>query len=780
MGGTPYLYVDGVNRGYSSGAWAGHINTAHEGEASLGIVVSGSFDEVSGQGSCTVAIDPEDGASGSYTLQLVLVEDECYYMGSNGYPNHDAVMRDMIPNANGTSITLEPGVPYTESYSFVASATLEPENCRLVAFVQDASYNVLNATTVDLLNMGPPVLPQLSIIDNTLEVVEGDDDGKLNPGETAEIAIRLGNACNFVDAETVSGTLLSSNPYITITESEAGYGSIIACDNVGNYDDRFAFSVSEDAPGFSDFDFELRVVANLDTENPYEIVLPFTMSIDMHRNNFPFTVAGKISGGNATADLDGDGNKEIIFGGQDNLLHAVTLDGTELDGFPFAVGNWIMGSPAVADLDNDGDLEIVVVSRDKKIYVIQHDGSGEDVYEALSFLQGTPALDDLDGDHDLEIVVAGNGYDLIAIHHDGTSLPGYPVSTVNEKMDKGVSIADLDGDGSKDIIVGTYGYKLRAYDLSGNSLTGFPLDLETRIAAPTTVADLDNDGNFEILLGKDGGELNAISGTGEIIWTYSVTTANIRTAVAVTDFDHDGMMELVYTSLDGFVVALDYEGNLLPGWPQSVNGTCYSSPVIADLDGDETPEIIVGSNAAELHAFHIDGSDVASFPIALSGPAEGTPTVDDLNGNGDFEIIIGTNFDLTIIDLKAVASPMFTWSTARGNNQRTGLHAIPWLATDERLLVPETLLLKQNYPNPFNPSTTIEFGIPANSPVSLTIYDVVGQEVKELVNDNLSAGQHSVQWNGLDGNARQVETGIYFARISAAGREQIVKMMLIK
>jgi len=110
---------------------------------------------------------------------------------------------------------------------------------------------------------------------------------------------------------------------------------------------------------------------------------------------------------------------------------------------------------------------------------------------------------------------------------------------------------------------------------------------------------------------------------------------------------------------------------------------------------------------------------------------------------------------------------------------RTGYYNPEATSVDE-FQVPEVLSLKQNYPNPFNPTTTIEFGIPTHSLVNLTIYDILGQEVNSLVQSELAPGNYQYQWNGTDASSKSVETGIYFARITAAGSDQIVKMMLLK
>lgn len=94
-------------------------------------------------------------------------------------------------------------------------------------------------------------------------------------------------------------------------------------------------------------------------------------------------------------------------------------------------------------------------------------------------------------------------------------------------------------------------------------------------------------------------------------------------------------------------------------------------------------------------------------------------------------------------------------------------------------LVPERFLLEQNYPNPFNPSTTIRFGIPAGlsgaEPAMLTVFDVVGREVATLVNEKLSPGTYSVQFE-----THGLSSGIYFYRLTAGKFIDTKKMILTK
>ena len=100
-------------------------------------------------------------------------------------------------------------------------------------------------------------------------------------------------------------------------------------------------------------------------------------------------------------------------------------------------------------------------------------------------------------------------------------------------------------------------------------------------------------------------------------------------------------------------------------------------------------------------------------------------------------------------------------------------------------ITPSEYSIDQNYPNPFNPSTQIKFALPVNSSVRITIYNLLGEVVRELVNTDMNTGVHNVQWNSEDVSGRKVSSGIYFYEINANGVDgnqfnQVRKMILMK
>ncbi len=89
--------------------------------------------------------------------------------------------------------------------------------------------------------------------------------------------------------------------------------------------------------------------------------------------------------------------------------------------------------------------------------------------------------------------------------------------------------------------------------------------------------------------------------------------------------------------------------------------------------------------------------------------------------------------------------------------------------------IPSTLELDQNYPNPFNPTTNIRFGLPSSGLVNLTVYNMLGQKVAELVNDNKAAGWHTIAFD-----ASKLSSGIYFYKIQSGNYVKTNKMLLVK
>ena len=94
--------------------------------------------------------------------------------------------------------------------------------------------------------------------------------------------------------------------------------------------------------------------------------------------------------------------------------------------------------------------------------------------------------------------------------------------------------------------------------------------------------------------------------------------------------------------------------------------------------------------------------------------------------------------------------------------------------------MPEKLELFDNHPNPFNNETLIRFSLPGQEFITLQIFNINGQLVRNLVNNSLPAGQHSVRWDGKDNESRIVASGTYLYKLKSKGKQLTKKLMLIK
>ncbi len=126
----------------------------------------------------------------------------------------------------------------------------------------------------------------------------------------------------------------------------------------------------------------------------------------------------------------------------------------------------------------------------------------------------------------------------------------------------------------------------------------------------------------------------------------------------------------------------------------------------------------------------------------------------------------------------------FAWSDPRDNGLNIYLSSVVYSPTGiddpgDKVL-PKTHRLSQNYPNPFNPATVISFDLSANSDVTLSVYNALGQKVKTLVEGNLPVGEHSVTWDGTNAAGERVASGVYLYRLKADDFTDSRKMLLLK
>ena len=207
-----------------------------------------------------------------------------------------------------------------------------------------------------------------------------------------------------------------------------------------------------------------------------------------------------------------------------------------------------------------------------------------------------------------------------------------------------------------------------------------------------------------------------------------------------------------------------------------VTGCLTCHPGVTSFDDFIAPEDFDGDNTTEPWQEEIDGC-LRNLRIQL--PPTG---LDSIN----YQLIRADTFNVKL--KKAYWNYMLIHDDgSRGMHNpffavNVILASIPYAIdiTQNSTEIPARFELSQNYPNPFNPTTKIDFAVPRSSHVSIKIYDVTGREIKSLVNQKMTPGKYTVDWNGIDNNGLQIATGVYFYRFVASGNVFVKKMVMIK
>ncbi len=136
------------------------------------------------------------------------------------------------------------------------------------------------------------------------------------------------------------------------------------------------------------------------------------------------------------------------------------------------------------------------------------------------------------------------------------------------------------------------------------------------------------------------------------------------------------------------------------------------------------------------------------------------------------------------LSMVKVGSDIHGWAV-RSNGEIMKYTELGAVSVLEDELIPEQFELFQNYPNPFNPSTRIKFALPVQSNITIEIYNVLGQKVRTLINEERSAGYHAVEWNGRNDYDQYIGSGVYYVKFNANGGSEnshtdVRKMIMMK
>jgi hypothetical protein len=234
------------------------------------------------------------------------------------------------------------------------------------------------------------------------------------------------------------------------------------------------------------------------------------------------------------------------------------------------------------------------------------------------------------------------------------------------------------------------------------------------------------DDNYCVLVRNQGGQ-------GNLAFTVDTITTSSTRGLAKLDYDNDGDLDFV-----------------------TINNTLDSLGITIFLNNG------TGSFTEKKNCF---------FPFA-SGHPNGIVAADfDADGKTDVAVVSRS---------VGGGDSLFVLYNLGGFNGTTAVEHQP---VNE---LPEEFVLSQNYPNPFNPATRIEYALPLQSHVTIKIYNLLGQEIATLADEQQLNGNHLVEWNGKSTTGFLASTGVYFYRIEARRSDgqflfaSVKKMLLLK
>ncbi len=501
-------------------------------------------------------------------------------------------------------------------------------------------------------------------------------------------------------------------------------------------------------------------------------------------------------------------------------------------GDSFAVGETQLGivgagswkSATTVDVDSDGSDEIIVASWNsgtRNVYLLQQDADTltstiiQEVPAGSNRLYGG-AAGDLDADGNLDFVfgtrqATPNGL-IHRLEYQGGAIDD-PANWELSDMDWGVSAAtqydvittaDLDGDGEDEVIYSGTPRGLGADDPPQ------PIVILDRIPGNQPVirqiVDTPNDNGRQIHVGWQAAADDVPGGGSETITEYTVwrrveagmapsPKANqihlagglyeqVGTTKAVQRANYVLTVPTLYDKVDGadgpflsaFVVAA-HTADPLTHWHSflkagySIDNLIPTAP--ANLAAaEDAGEVVLSWDESVDSDFNyfavVRGSEAGFSPEGAEevGTTTGTEFIDSAVAEGETWYYRVVAFD---------------FSKNQGIfSDEVDITLLVTSVSDADGALPKAFALEQNYPNPFNPQTSIRFDMPKNAQVSIKIYNMMGQEVRTLVNEFKAAGTHEAVWDGRDNSGVKASSGLYIYSLRAGEFTANRRMTLVK
>ncbi|MDO9577174.1 MAG: T9SS type A sorting domain-containing protein [Candidatus Cloacimonadales bacterium] len=446
----------------------------------------------------------------------------------------------------------------------------------------------------------------------------------------------------------------------------------------------------------------------------------------------PIQILTTGGGLNFFTDIDSDGDIDGVCGSMYGIYWLENTNGQGLFTpqqlkYWIDFDNWNTYLIYANDIDNDGDNDVVAATNSHIFWYANLDGEGnfgssQTIISDIGHNKNLVCID-MDGDNDQDILYVErlnsiNYYIVWLENTDGLGTYSPEQVILSEIYEiTWFECSDLDGDNDLDIAAAILGDNKIVWieNLDGQGNFGQQQLISNEVLNPRNVIcfDLDNDNDIDVISSSSADDL--------ITWYENLNNSG--------EF---GNQQIISDSLGG----------------------CYLQQ--ADLDGDGDQDIITSYLNRILWLENLDQNGNFNVSEIIIEPYSQRHLISctDLNNDNKVDIVFADN-------------QMVNWLRNDGTTSIS-----PW-EDPQSIPVSETFL--KNYPNPFNPETTISFNLNQPENVELKVYNIAGQFVRNLIEEELPAGNHSINFesNGL-------ASGIYFLKLKAGDLTEERKILLLK
>jgi len=505
--------------------------------------------------------------------------------------------------------------------------------------------------------------------------------------------------------------------------------------------------------------------------------------------------------GNTWADYDNDGDLDVYISSSTSYLYR--NDGndtfTKINSGDIGNGAGNRGwSSAWGDYDNDGFVDLVithpagfVTSNSTTNHLLRNNGDGGftkittgDVVSGFAPYT-VASWSDFDGDGDLDLSIgsgpangnpAADYFYKNNLKETGAAnltriISGRPAT---DKRDGQVwNWIDYDNDGDLDLYITNWGGNNTSQGLKNDfykndngaftKITSGNIATDNGASLASVWADFNNDGYIDCYVANERGwpdrlYTNNGDGTFTSITNTILNSSFNKHSASAGDYDNDGRVDLITIGPSSISLYHNETANNNNWVNFKLEGTTSNKAAIGAKVRIKTT--ILGKTFWQMREISAQNSFNSQNDLRAHFGLGDAANIDSIKvewPSGQIDVVGNTSVNAfyEFVEGEGIKS---TTDIGRTTNS-----------------LPSKILLEQNYPNPFNPTTVITFSIPEETNVNLKIFDVLGNEVKELINEQKSPGNYNINFE-----AQNLSSGVYFYKLTVGNNIQTKKMLLLR